>query len=510
MKKISLLSRLIVLFVAMILSFSAVYTFNPSKSVFAEETQKTITVFSWEDYIDLGYDGYAEDDASEYMLETYGADALNTSILDIFEEQTGIKVNYVTFATNEEMYNELLKDPTACDLICPSEYMILKMKEEGLIKPFACPENYDLYGSKYIKDTFAQLGLADEDMTYAVGFMWGTMGLIYDASKFSDQDLSSWEYLFNDEFKGRFTIKDSLRDSYILAIGIACKDELNGLKDKLENDPTYTEEDYKQDIFEIFNRTDSETISKVEEVLDAIKYNLYAFEVDGGKNDLLSGKIDVNFAWSGDAVFSMDEGDKVGKYLRYVVPEEGSNVWFDGYVMTKDANVELATEFLNFLCRPDIAVRNMDYIGYTSCIAGNDQSTEVFDYVKGNCEDEGGDITVDLGYFFGEGDYNVSVFDGEDGSYRYLYAQYADEQTILRCAVMDNFSDDVLSEVNDMWSKVKLISISWLGIGLITGSIVLLIALVMVYMNKDSKIFKRKEKDRKIKPGFKEVKRENI
>jgi hypothetical protein len=75
---------------------------------------------------------------------------------------------------------------------------------------------------------------------------------------------------------------------------------------------------------------------------------------------------------------------------------------------------------------------------------------------------------------------------------------------------MDNFSDEVLAQVNDMWSRVKLISISWLGIGLITGTIILLIALVIVYMNKDSKIFRCKERDRKVKPGFKEVKRENI
>jgi len=473
--------------------FAVFMVFGIISPLFATEVlaeEKVITIFSWEDYIDEGYDD-PEEDAEVLLQEGYSREELETSLLDIFEEEYGIKVNYHTFATNEEMYNELLKDPTAVDLICPSEYMIMKMKDEGLIKPYTMPQNYIDYGSPYIKSVFDKLNMNLQDehgnvKSYAIGYMWGTMGLIYNAEKYTDEDLKSWTNLFDDEFKGKLTIKDSLRDSYILAIGIVYKDELLALKNKLDTDSTYTEETYKDDLFKIFNRTDSETIDKVGDVLDDLKYNLHSFEVDGGKSDLLTGKIDVNFAWSGDAVYSMYEGDKVDKKLGYVVPEEGSNVWFDGWVMTKDANEENALKFLEFVSKPRVAVRNMNYIGYTSCIAGDD----VFTYVTDNFGDDEGNREVDLGYFFGAGNYKVKVSDSDDGYYRHLYAQYADEETIMRCAVMDNFSDSVLEEINDMWSKVKLITFPTYAIILIVVLIVLIIAGLVIYKFKD-KIFRK-------------------
>ncbi len=495
-------SRFLTVIFALFLSLSSFTAFAPV-SVYAAE-QREITVFSWEDYIDLGYDDASE--ASEYMIEKYGVEALETSILDVFEEQTGIKVNYYSFATNEEMYNELIKDPTAVDLICPSEYMILKMIDEDLIKAFEMPQNYIDYGSEYIKDVFDKLDLnTDDGKTYAIGYMWGTMGFIYNAEKYTEEDFKHWASVYNPEFKGKITIKDSLRDSYIMGVGVVYEQELMNLKADFNNG-LITEDEYSDKIFEIFNRTDEDTVKAVGEKIIDMKSNLYGFEVDAGKSDLLTGKVDVNFAWSGDAVYTMLEGDKVDESFGYAVPEEGSNVWFDGFVMTKDANEELSREFLNFLCDPYYAVRNMDYIGYTSSIAGD----EVFEYVQDNfgiTEDDDSPVkTFDLSYFFGEGDYTVDA-----GFYaRHLYAQYADQETILRCAVMDNFQAEDLIRINEMWNEVKLITFSHLTIGLIIGAIVLLIALAVIYKYRDSKIFKFKEKDKKIKEGYKEVKRETI
>lgn len=501
----NLLSRIPVFAVILCLLLSSLGIFNTAKPVFAAETQKEITVFSWEDYIDLGYDDLS--DVSEFMIDKYGEEALQTSILDIFEENTGIKVNYYSFATNEEMYNELLKDPTAVDLICPSEYMVLKMREEGLIKAFDMPENYVKYGSSYIKDTFEKLGLnTDDGKTYAVGYMWGTMGFIYNMDKFSEDDLKHWASVYDKMFKGKVTIKDSLRDSYIMGVGIVYEQELLELKKQYE-DGDITSEQYSNKIFEIFNRTDPETVDAVGEKIINLKSNLYGFEVDAGKSDLLTGKVDVNFAWSGDAVYTMFDGDDADKNFGYVVPEEGSNVWFDGYVMTKDADEELASEFLNFLCDPYYAVRNMDYIGYTSSIAGD----KVFEYVSDNYgitdDDDTPITTFDLGYFFGDdADYTI-----EAGFYaRHLYAQYADEQTILRCAVMDNFPVEDLTRINEMWSEVKLITLSTFAICSILGIIVLFIVLAVIYKYRDAKIFNRKEKEKKIKKGYKEIKREYL
>ena len=482
----------------------------PMGVAFAASESREITVFSWEDYIDLGYVEEDLEEMSEAMTSRYTDDELLSSILDIFEEETGIKVNYYTFATNEEMYNELLKDPSAVDLICPSEYMILKMRDENLIKPYAIPQNYLDYGSPYIKEVFDNLGLnvvddpedpADDNMTYALGYMWGTMGIVYSADAYEDEDFSRWSNLFDDKFKGKLTIKDSLRDSYIVAVAMVYEEELMSLKTQYE-EATITKEQYTDALFELFNRVDKDTVDMVCDKLIALKDVLYGFEVDSGKTDLLTGKIDANFAWSGDAVCTMWDADDVDKELRYVVPEEGSNLWFDGWVMTKDADEALASEFLNFMSRPDIAIRNMEFNGYTSCIGGD----ELFAYVKDNFDEGEGENFTDLKYFFDpsctDDTYVLQTVDTN----RHLYAQYANEETITRCAVMDNFSVEELELANEMWNKVKLITFSDLVIILIVVVIVLLILVACGIKWKD-KIFKRdiSQKDRRVKPGTKIV-----
>ena len=194
--------------------------------------------------------------------------------------------------------------------------------------------------------------------------------------------------------------------------------------------------------------------------------------------------------------------DDEGKELRYVVPEEGSNVWFEGWVMTKDADETLAGEFLNFLSRPDIAIRNMDYNGYTSCVGG----MELFSYVKENFDEGEGEYFTDLKYFFNPDCTDDTYVIQTTDTYRHLYAQYADEETIARCAVMDNFSIEDLELVNEMWNKVKLITISDLGIILIVVAMVAVIGFACCVKWKD-KLFSRNisQKERRVRPGLKIV-----
>lgn len=489
----------IALFLLLIFSVTLMF---PVGIAFASTVVKEITVFSWEDYIDLGYE--SAEDASEVLQDRYSAnlEELETSILDIFEEETGIKVNYYTFATNEEMYNELLKDPTAVDLICPSEYMILKMMDENLIKPYDMPQNYVDNGSPYIKSVFDELGLnTAPNETYAIGYMWGTMGMLYNAEAYDVSDFSRWSNLLDEKFKGKLTIKDSLRDSYIMAVAMVYEEELIDLKGKYER-KEISKDTYTSALFEIFNKVDKVTVDAVGDKLIQLKDVLYGFEVDAGKSDILTGKIDANFAWSGDAVCTMWEADDEGKELRYVVPEEGSNVWFDGWVMTKDADETLAGEFLNFLSRPDIAIRNMDYNGYTSCVGG----MELFSYVKENFDEGEGEYFTDLKYFFNPDCTDDTYVIQTTDTYRHLYAQYADEETIARCAVMDNFSIEDLELVNEMWNKVKLITISDLGIILIVVAMVAVIGFACCVKWKD-KLFSRNisQKERRVRPGLKIV-----
>jgi spermidine/putrescine transport system substrate-binding protein len=202
----------------------------------------------------------------------------------------------------------------------------------------------------------------------------------------------------------------------------------------------------------------------------------------------------------------MWEADEVGKELRYVVPEEGSNVWFDGFVMTKDADEESALKLLDFLSRPDIAVRNMDFVGYTSCIGGD----TVFDYVSYNFDEGEGEI-VDLKYFFNPQDTTGKYQVLSTETNRHLYAQYADEETILRCAVMDNFSPKDLELVNEMWNEVKLITFTSTTIILILITFVLVITALCIYKYR-GKIFGSKiiDTERNIKKGLKIVKKENV
>lgn len=477
--------------VTLILLFVLPFSFGV-KTVRAEGNE--ITVFSVEDYID-------------------------TDVLDAFEEETGVKVNYLTFATNEEMYNELLKDKNAVDLICPSEYMIMKMRDEGLLKKFDTPQNFADYGSDYIKQKFKQapLNIMDEDesKTYAIGYMWGTIGVIYRTEDVDGELLKSWSSLWS-EFDGKLTVKDSIRDTYFMALAEVYKDELISWKNKLAGSEC-SAEDYNAAITEIFNRTDKETVDKVEKSLLDLKGKLYGFEVDAGKSDILTGKINVNVAWSGDAVFSIDQGlyDEDGEPLEnqvvlgYAVPEEGSNVWFDGYVMTANADEENSLKFLDYLCSPEVATLNMDYTGYTSCIVGD----EVFEYVKETYSDDESEDTVDLRYFFDPNGTNPDpeayvINVAEELKYMF-YAQYPTEDVLMRCAVMKNFDGDELERINEMWKKIKLITFSTGKIIAIVSAFVLAAAAIAVYVNRE-KLFGGIEKLDEKKSKYKLVSKEEI
>ncbi|MBQ0099152.1 MAG: extracellular solute-binding protein, partial [Firmicutes bacterium] len=278
-------------------------------------------------------------------------------------------------------------------------------------------------------------------------------------------------------------VKDSVRDTYIMAVGAVYEDELMGYKEQLENGEI-SDEEYNLLLTDVFNRCDQKTVDKVEDFLIDLRENLYYFEVDNAKTDILKGRIDLYLAWSGDAVYAMDCGEEKGVdiNLGYVVPESGSNIWFDGFVMPKtvsDSQAKLAIEFLNYLSRPESAVRNMEYIGYSSVISGDadepftlsylDEDDEeytceytgVLDWVIQNYgvedeEDEEYVETVDLSYFFGEEGEKVYSYDHG----RQLYGLYSDTETIKRCIIMKTFDEEASKAVDDMWKNVKFVSLS--------------------------------------------------
>ena len=321
----------------------------------------TLNVYNWEDYIACeDYDMIAEFES--WYEEEYG------------EEVT---VNYSTFGTNENMYNELKltqkkNGDYSYDLVCPSEYMIQKMIKENMLESYETVEdqngdgfkeyvnipNYTENVAPYIQNLFEKNSW-DE---YAVCFNWGTMGFTYNPEFVAFEDVESWSVVTKNEYANKITIKDSVRDSYVLALGYVNGDKLLELKENYD----ITSAEYNGEVHKLLNDFSNESIEKARVFLTETRKNLYGFEVDSGKQDMASGKLWINFAWSGDAVYAMDIAEEAGTNLEYVVPKEGSNIFFDGWVMPKGANKELAQAFLNFMYREDNAIENLDYICYSS------------------------------------------------------------------------------------------------------------------------------------------------
>ena len=279
-------------------------------TIHAEEENLTLRVYNWYEYIE---DGKDEDGnkVGPSVMEEWAAD---------YKARTGktVTVVYDMFETNELMLNTLKTGKTTYDLVCPSDYMIQKMIRENLLEKIDLDliPNYQTYASPYLKNLFLENGWED----YAVGYMWGTMGFIYNPEKVNEEDINSWTILWNEAYKNKATAKNSVRDTYIIGVFYVYKEEL----DRLSGDFVAGKIDahtYQNQITAIMNRTDSETLAKVEEALNQMKKNIYGFEVDSGKKDIVTGKIDINFAWSGDAVYAMDTAEEENDMnLNYIVP----------------------------------------------------------------------------------------------------------------------------------------------------------------------------------------------
>ncbi len=424
-------------------------------SLTACSTKYDLVIYNWEDYI---YEG-TDDDGN------YVEDGTVAAFEKYYEEKTGkkIKVGYECFSTNEEMYQQISLGSISPDLICPSDYMIQKMANEGMLEEFSYDatndkyaeslSNWDTYGSPFIRTRFANETLANGSsfLSYAVPYFWGTMGFTYDPAfldgNFGDV-VKSWECLWSDNasLRKQFSLKDSMRDTYVTAIFHVYKEEIAALDE--------TAADYNAQLSAIFNRCDDATIAKVEAALIAAKNStVYGFEVDEGKDDIVRGVYHANLAWSGDSVYSMDSAEEAGKILNYALPEEGSNVWFDGWCMPKGANKQLAEEFLNFICLPEQAQKCMEAVGYTSPIVGE----EIWEYINDTyaCEETETDYyTTDLSFYFGdsiEGAATIKVATSEKG--RQFDAQYPTEEALKKCCLMKDFGAQT-TKVEQMWTRV--------------------------------------------------------
>lgn len=426
----------------------------------------------------------AESDSLTYIYVLNAEDYIDEELLTDFEalvkEEDGkdIKVIYETYDTNETMYNTLKTGKQTYDVICCSDYMIQRLAREGMLYSFDSAfddgmlDNYKDYVSPFLaeygenqSESTAKLnsisveiptGNYDNDgniiydtsktlADYAVGYMWGTLGILYNPSliverngdlfrqkeeyaDLTDEELEEaiverfnsvdgYSSLWAPEFNKTQSIKDSMRDTYAIGIFELFKDLFNPESDSYL--PTYEERN------EQFNKCDDETIAGVQEELIDLKENIFGFEVDSGKDDIVTQKIAVNIAWSGDAVNSIGRGyyadddweevreeeDQVVLY--YTVPQIGANVWFDAWCLPKhdDSYYEsdeynYTIKFLDYLNDPYSSIDNMSYNGYTSFIGSTTDSLDTLSYtlycfdLSTSVDDPDSLDTYDISYYF--------------------------------------------------------------------------------------------------------------
>ena len=472
--------------------------------VFAADEKDTITlrVCNWEEYIDEG--GWDEDEVIDLDSQNiFGENSLVSEFETWYYETYGVrvKVEYSNFGTNEELYSQLNLG-NVYDLVCPSDYMVMKLLKEDRLEPLsenffdtAVETNYYVNGvSPYIKGVFEENEIDGKSWAdYAAAYMWGVTGIVYNPNEVTEEEASTWSILENNKFYRQVTIKDNVRDAYFPTLAILNEDLLTS--SDFRNSADYTER-----LSDVMNDTDKETIDRAEQKLKEIRGNVYSFETDSGKADMISGKVLANVQWSGDAVYAMDQAEEDDFYLNWAVPKECTNLWFDGWVMLKSgvegdpAKKQAAEAFINFLSRPDNAVRNMYYIGYTSAIAGGDSSLvyEYLDWNYGAEEDETDIIEYPVGYFFtgDNSDENYVITAPAEQAKRQLSAQYPSEEEIARSAVMKYFDEEGNANINQMWINVRCFNLSMLSAGqwAAIGIGIVLVAAALLFAFRD-KIF---------------------
>lgn len=377
-------------------------------SVFAEGRSNVLKVYNWSDYI---AEGVLDDFKSWY------------------KEQTGenIDVIYMTFDVNEAMLSKIEKGHEDYDVVCPSDYIIERMLDKGLLLPLdfkslgSTPNYIEANRSPFIEQMFRSINPSIDANQYSVAYMWGTTGIIYNPKFVTREEASTWDVIRNPKFAGKILIKDAPRDVYAPVLIYLKQNELKSGKVTLQD---------------LMRDSSDESLQMVQDYLMQCKPGVYGWEADLGKEQMTKNRAYVSLNWSGDAVWAIEEAAAVGVELDYVVPEEGSTVWFDGWVIPKYAkNIKAATYFINFMCRHDIAIRNMEETGY---VASNGSREVLESQIDESLE------PIDLSYFFGP----------DASAVRVNPILYPDLSVIERCALEHDWGDDT-EKLLKMWQNVK-------------------------------------------------------
>ena len=258
---------------------------------------------------------------------------IDPEVLTMFEEETGIDVIYEEFETNEILYPKVSSGAIAYDVVCPSDYMIQRMIENGLLSEinFDNIPNIKNIGQQYM-DQSRQF---DPENKYSVPYCWGTVGILYNKTMV-DEPIDSWSVLWDPKYKDNILMQDSVRDAF----GVALKYLGYSL-----------------------NSTDLDELTEAKNLLIDQKPLVQAYVIDQVRDKMIGNEAAIGVIYSGEAIYTQKENPN----LEYVIPKEGSNIWIDSWVIPKNAeHKENAEKFINFLCRPDIALKNFEYITYST------------------------------------------------------------------------------------------------------------------------------------------------
>ena len=279
-------------------------------------------------------------DGGELYVYNWG-EYIDEDVISQFEEETGITVVYDLFETNEEMYPVIEAGAVNYDVVCPSDYMIQKMRENDLLAEL----NFDnIPNIAQIDPAYMEMSQAfDPENKYSVPYCWGTVGILYNTKLLDELGVpapTKWADLWDERLSGEILMQDSVRDAFMVAL--------------------------KKDGYSMNSESKDEIEQAKQELIDQ-KPLVQAYVIDQVRDKMIGGEAAIGVIYSGEMLYIQDEVASLGlDYdLEYVIPEEGTNLWLDSWVIPKNAkNKENAEKWIDFMCRPEIAKANFEYITY--------------------------------------------------------------------------------------------------------------------------------------------------
>ena len=329
--------------------------------------------------------------AGEVYVYNWG-EYIDEDVIAQFKEETGIDVIYDMFETNEEMYPDIEAGGVKYDAVCQSDYMIQKMIENNMLAEI----NFDnVPNIKEIDSKYMDMSRSfDPDNKYSVPYCWGTVGILYNTSMVAPEDApTKWSDLWDEKFKDNILMQDSVRDAFMVAL---------------------------KSLGYSMNTTNEAEIAEARDLLIKQKPLVQAYVIDQVRDKMIGGEAAMGVIYSGEMLYIQQEVADLGLdySLEYVIPEEGTNLWLDSWVIPANApNKENAEKWINFLCRPDIAKKNFEYITYPTP--------------------------------------NKGAFDLLDSDLQNNKAVFPDTDSLKNCEVFQYLGTDVDSIYNEYWKEVK-------------------------------------------------------